>query len=278
MRWRGWTTRTSKSWSSTTTPRTSRLAARWRRTAPRLGAALPLLPCRAARRLQGGRAELRASATRRADAEVVAVIDSDYIVVPSWLRDLVPAFANRANRPSCRRRRTTATRGENAFKAMCYAEYRGFFHIGMVTRNERNAIIQHGTMTLVRRSLLERPAAGPSGASPRTRSSACACSRPASRRPTSRELRPGRDAGHLHRLQEAALPLGLWRDADPAPALRTCCCAATASTDPGPALSLPGGLAALARRRLQPAVQVRGARLCPRHGAGASEARGSRRL
>ena len=46
--------------------------------------------------------------------------------------------------------------GESAFKAMCYAEYRGFFLIGMITRNERNAIIQHGTMTLVRRSLLER--------------------------------------------------------------------------------------------------------------------------
>ncbi len=44
--------------------------------------------------------------------------------------------------------------GENAFKAMCYAEYRGFFFIGMITRNERNAIIQHGTMTLVRRSVL----------------------------------------------------------------------------------------------------------------------------
>jgi hypothetical protein len=39
---------------------------------------------------------------------------------------------------------------------MCFAEYRGFFHIGMVTRNERNAIIQHGTMTMVRRELLER--------------------------------------------------------------------------------------------------------------------------
>ena len=38
---------------------------------------------------------------------------------------------------------------------MCFAEYRGFFEIGMVTRNERNAIIQHGTMTLVRRSALE---------------------------------------------------------------------------------------------------------------------------
>ncbi len=45
---------------------------------------------------------------------------------------------------------------DNLFKAMCYAEYRGFFHIGMVTRNERNAIIQHGTMTLVRRDALER--------------------------------------------------------------------------------------------------------------------------
>ena len=38
---------------------------------------------------------------------------------------------------------------------MCLAEYRGFFQIGMVTRNERNAIIQHGTMTMVRRSVLD---------------------------------------------------------------------------------------------------------------------------
>jgi len=39
---------------------------------------------------------------------------------------------------------------------MCYAEYEGFFQIGMVTRNERNAIIQHGTMTLIRRQVLEQ--------------------------------------------------------------------------------------------------------------------------
>ena len=32
---------------------------------------------------------------------------------------------------------------------MAYEEYRGFFHIGMVERNEHNAIIQHGTMTIV---------------------------------------------------------------------------------------------------------------------------------
>jgi hypothetical protein len=38
---------------------------------------------------------------------------------------------------------------------MCLAEYRGFFHLGMVTRNERNAIIQHGTMTMIRRATLD---------------------------------------------------------------------------------------------------------------------------
>jgi hypothetical protein len=33
-------------------------------------------------------------------------------------------------------------------------EYTGFFRIGMVQRNEENAIIQHGTMTLIRRAEL----------------------------------------------------------------------------------------------------------------------------
>jgi exo-beta-1,3-glucanase (GH17 family)/cellulose synthase/poly-beta-1,6-N-acetylglucosamine synthase-like glycosyltransferase len=88
-------------------------------------------------------------------AEVVAVIDSDYIVEPSWLRDLVPAFAEEriaiVQAPQDYR-----DGSDNAFKAMCHAEYRGFFHIGMITRNERNAIIQHGTMTMVRRSVLEQ--------------------------------------------------------------------------------------------------------------------------
>jgi len=38
---------------------------------------------------------------------------------------------------------------------MAYEEYRGFFQIGMVERNEHNAIIQHGTMTVVRKDALE---------------------------------------------------------------------------------------------------------------------------
>jgi exo-beta-1,3-glucanase (GH17 family)/cellulose synthase/poly-beta-1,6-N-acetylglucosamine synthase-like glycosyltransferase len=88
------------------------------------------------------------------DAQIIAVIDSDYVVDPKWLCELTPSFQNpriaivqgpQDYRDEC----------QSAFKAMCYAEYRGFFYIGMITRNERNAIIQHGTMTLVRRNLLE---------------------------------------------------------------------------------------------------------------------------
>lgn len=89
------------------------------------------------------------------DTGVVAVIDSDYKVEPHWLRTLVPAFADE-NLAIMQSPQDYRDAEENAFKAMCYAEYRGFFHIGMVVRNERNAIIQHGTMTLVRHSALQK--------------------------------------------------------------------------------------------------------------------------
>src|SRR3546814_15387157 len=45
---------------------------------------------------------------------------------------------------------------ESVFKRMCFWEYAGFFHLGMHHRNERNAIIQHGTMTLIRKAALEQ--------------------------------------------------------------------------------------------------------------------------
>lgn len=89
------------------------------------------------------------------DATVIAVIDSDYVVEPGWLRDLVPSF-DEPGVAIVQAPQDYRDAGEGAFKAMTYAEYRGFFHLGMVTRNERNAIIQHGTMTLVRRDALER--------------------------------------------------------------------------------------------------------------------------
>ena len=87
-------------------------------------------------------------------AEIVAVIDSDYVVDPLWLRDLVPQFDD--PRLALVQAPQDYRDGDlNAFKSIIYAEYRGFFHIGMITRNERNAIIQHGTMTMVRRQVLE---------------------------------------------------------------------------------------------------------------------------
>lgn len=87
-------------------------------------------------------------------AEIVAVIDSDYIVSPKWLKDLAPVMAD-PKLAIVQAPQDYRDDGQSAFKAMCHAEYRGFFHIGMVTRNERNAIIQHGTMTLVRRAVLD---------------------------------------------------------------------------------------------------------------------------
>src|SRR5436309_711821 len=87
------------------------------------------------------------------DAEIVAVIDADYVVDARWLRDLTPGFQD-ARVAVVQAPQDYRDEGMSAFKAMCYAEYRGFFHIGMITRNERNAIIQHGTMTMVRRAQL----------------------------------------------------------------------------------------------------------------------------
>lgn len=95
-----------------------------------------------------------ALARTSARAEIIAVIDSDYTVDPNWLRDLVPQFKE-PKIGIVQAPQNYRDGSENAFKAMCYAEYRGFFFIGMVTRNERNAIIQHGTMTLIRRTVLE---------------------------------------------------------------------------------------------------------------------------
>jgi exo-beta-1,3-glucanase (GH17 family)/cellulose synthase/poly-beta-1,6-N-acetylglucosamine synthase-like glycosyltransferase len=87
-------------------------------------------------------------------AEIIAVIDSDYLVHPRWLRDLTPQLLQEKT-AIMQAPQDYRDAQENAFKAMCYAEYRGFFYIGMITRNERNAIIQHGTMTLVRKSALQ---------------------------------------------------------------------------------------------------------------------------
>ncbi|QVM90289.1 glycosyltransferase [Pseudomonas entomophila] len=88
------------------------------------------------------------------DVEVIAVIDSDYCVDRNWLKHMVPHFAD-PKIAVVQSPQDYRDQHESAFKKLCYSEYKGFFHIGMVTRNDRDAIIQHGTMTMTRRTVLE---------------------------------------------------------------------------------------------------------------------------
>lgn len=89
------------------------------------------------------------------DAEIIAVIDSDYLLSPDWLKSMVPYF-DQENVGFVQSPQDYRDLHLNHFKEMCYWEYAGFFNIGMVQRNEYNAIIQHGTMTMVRRSAFEK--------------------------------------------------------------------------------------------------------------------------
>jgi exo-beta-1,3-glucanase (GH17 family)/cellulose synthase/poly-beta-1,6-N-acetylglucosamine synthase-like glycosyltransferase len=88
-----------------------------------------------------------------ADAEIIAVIDADYVVSPDWLKNLVPAFID----PQVGMVQAPQDHRDGSRSLMHHAmngEYAGFFDIGMVQRNEANAIIVHGTMCLIRRAAL----------------------------------------------------------------------------------------------------------------------------
>lgn len=87
-------------------------------------------------------------------ATVIAAIDSDYDVTPNWLRATIPYFDN-PKMAIVQAPQDYRDWQDNTFQAMCNWEYAGFFYIGMIHRNERNAIIQHGTMTQVRKQYLE---------------------------------------------------------------------------------------------------------------------------
>jgi len=88
------------------------------------------------------------------DAKVIGVIDSDYMVRPDWLKAVIPHFDDEkvayVQGPQDHRDWTG-----DRFKEMLNWEYAGFFDIGMCLRNEYDAIIQHGTMTLVRKDRME---------------------------------------------------------------------------------------------------------------------------
>ncbi len=88
------------------------------------------------------------------DAAVIAAVDADYQVHRDWLKDLVPWF-NDPKVAIIQAPQDHRDGDENLLKTIMNAEYAGFFDIGMVQRNEDNAIIAHGTMLMVRRSAFD---------------------------------------------------------------------------------------------------------------------------
>lgn len=87
-------------------------------------------------------------------ASLVAVIDADYCVSPNWLKHLTPIFET-ADIAVVQAPQDYHDGFSSVFKQFCYWEYQSFFSVGMVIRNHHDAIIEHGTMTLIRKSVLQ---------------------------------------------------------------------------------------------------------------------------
>ena len=87
-------------------------------------------------------------------AEIVGVIDADYVVQPEWLRRTVPYFED----PAVAFVQTPQDYRDyqnSRFSQAAYDGYKYFFALSMPFRNERNAIIFCGTMGLLRKSVLQ---------------------------------------------------------------------------------------------------------------------------
>ncbi len=88
-------------------------------------------------------------------AEIVGVVDSDYVVAPDYLRACVGLF----RRPQVAFVQTPQDYREVApddrYAVACYHAYGYFFDVSMASRNEHNGIIFAGTMGLIRTGVLE---------------------------------------------------------------------------------------------------------------------------
>lgn len=89
------------------------------------------------------------------DVEVVAVVDSDYLVKPSFLRETVPYFSD-PRVAFVQTPQAFYNRDDNLFAHFSALAQRFFFEVSMRSRNEQNAIIFCGTMGLIRKRVLER--------------------------------------------------------------------------------------------------------------------------
>jgi cellulose synthase/poly-beta-1,6-N-acetylglucosamine synthase-like glycosyltransferase len=86
-------------------------------------------------------------------AQIIGIIDSDYILDQDYLIDIAPLFSNPqlgfVQTPQNYRAPILTW-----FSSACYWEYWQFFEVGMSLRSLRNAPMLHGTMSLIRKSAL----------------------------------------------------------------------------------------------------------------------------
>lgn len=86
-------------------------------------------------------------------AEWIALVDADYLVAPDWFS----AIAGYFSQPDVGLVQTPQAHRDfssSALSRMMNWEYEGFFRVGMHHRHERNAIVQHGTMTVIRAEVM----------------------------------------------------------------------------------------------------------------------------
>jgi len=89
------------------------------------------------------------------DAEIIGVVDADYVVEPRFLSDLCGHFSDDrvAFVQTPQDYRDQVSRGR--FGRALYLAYLYFFQVSMASRSEHNGIIYAGTMGLIRRAPLE---------------------------------------------------------------------------------------------------------------------------
>lgn len=89
------------------------------------------------------------------EAALIGVVDADYEIAPDYLAEVVGHFDDDhvafVQTPQDYRDWSL-----NIFFRVCNWEYWQVFAVSMVLRNRRNAILMHGTMSLVRRDAVER--------------------------------------------------------------------------------------------------------------------------
>jgi cellulose synthase/poly-beta-1,6-N-acetylglucosamine synthase-like glycosyltransferase len=87
-------------------------------------------------------------------AELIGVIDADYLVSADFIRELVPVFTD-PQVAFIQAPQDYRDYKEGSYSEAIYYNYEYFFEVPMPVRNERNAIIFAGTMGLMRKSVLQ---------------------------------------------------------------------------------------------------------------------------